>query len=104
MSCPFILIIPYYIMKTVKLYRFKDSVMLKMPFQEDDKLLTSLNELMAADFANTEKVTEFTLKVKSDFNFENDTQEQLINLCDKAAVDYYFIVTLNDYDVIKSMF
>ena len=91
-------------MKTVKLYRFKDSVMLKMPFQEDDKLLTSLNELMAADFANTEKVTEFTLKVKSDFNFENDTQEQLINLCDKAAVDYYFIVTLNDYDVIKSMF
>jgi|UPI00068E0E15 hypothetical protein len=89
-------------MKTIKLYRFKDSIAQKMPLIRENDILDSLNDLMAIDMINTEKVTEYTIEVSDDFNFENHDNDQLIELCNSSenAVDHHFITNLEDSDMI----
>lgn len=89
-------------MKTIILYKFKNSVTQKMPILKEKSLLSSLNDLMAIDLLDTEIITEYTIDVPDDFNFEYHNDEELLELCktSKSFVDYHFITTLNDYDVI----
>lgn len=89
-------------MKTIKLYRFKDSVMRKMPLFNEGRVLSSLNELMGLELINTEKVTEFTIEVEEEFDIENCSRKQLVALCDACEnfIEHHFITTTNDYDVI----
>lgn len=89
-------------MKTIILYKFKNSVTQKMPLLKEKSLLSSLNDLMAIELLDTEIITEYTMDVPDDFNFEYHTDEELLELCktSKSSVDYHFVTTLNDYDVI----
>lgn len=89
-------------MKTIKLYRFKDSVTQKMPLLRSKCMLTSLNDLMGIDIIDTEKITEYSIDVPDDFDFENYDDDQLVQLCNdsKNVIEHHFITTLNDYDVI----
>lgn len=89
-------------MKTIKLYRFKDSVMLKMPLFNEGRVLSSLNELMSVDLINTEKVTEYNITVEEGFNVEQCSRKQLLALCNTSLdfVEHHFITTTDDYYVI----
>ena len=89
-------------MKTIILYKFKNSVTQKMPLLKEKSLLSSLNDLMAIDLLDTEIITEYTIDVPDDFNFEYHSDEELLELCktSKSFIDYHFVTTLNDYDVI----
>ena len=89
-------------MKTIILYKFKNSVTKKMPLLKEKSLLSSLNDLMAIDLLDTEILTEYTIDVPDDFNFEYHSNEELLELCkaSKSFIDYHFVTTLNDYDVI----
>ncbi|MEA1851120.1 MULTISPECIES: heme oxygenase [Chryseobacterium] len=89
-------------MKTIILYKFKNSFTQKMPLLKENNLLSSLNDLMAIDLLDTEVITEYTIDVPDDFNFEYHSNEELLELCkaSKSFIDYHFVTTLNDYDVI----
>ncbi|MCD0478777.1 heme oxygenase [Chryseobacterium sp. LC2016-29] len=89
-------------MKTINLYKFKDSISQKMPLVREKSLLSSLNELMTIDLINTEIITEYTIDVPNDFNFEYCSNEELLKLCKTSQniTDHHFVTTLNDYDVI----
>ncbi|MFC4163553.1 hypothetical protein ACFOWU_07815 [Epilithonimonas zeae] len=89
-------------MKTIILYKFKNSVTQKMPLLKEKSLLSSLNDLMAIDLLDTEIITEYTMDVPEDFNFEYRSNEELLDLCktSKNFIDHHFVTTLNDYDVI----
>lgn len=73
-----------------------------MPLLKEKSLLSSLNDLMAIDLLDTEIITEYTINVPDDFNFEYHSNEELLELCKtfKSFIDYHFVTTLNDYDVI----
>ncbi len=73
-----------------------------MPLLKEKSLLSSLNDLMAIDLLDTEILTEYTIDVPNDFNFEYHSNEELLELCkaSKSFIDYHFVTTLNDYDVI----
>lgn len=89
-------------MKTIILYKFKNSFTQKMPLLKEKSLLSSLNDLMAIELLDTEIITEYTINVPDDFNFEYHSNEELLELCktSKSFIDYHFVTTLNDYDVI----
>ncbi|MDP9955421.1 hypothetical protein J2X97_001058 [Epilithonimonas hungarica] len=89
-------------MKTIKLYKFKDYISREMPFLGEKSILSSLNDLMAIDLIDTEKIAEYTVDVPDDFSFENYSNEELMKLCEisRNVIDHHFITTLNDYDVI----
>lgn len=89
-------------MKTVTLYKFKDSISKKMPLLPEKSLLSSLNDLMAIELLHTEIITEFTIDVPDDFNFEYRSKEELLELCrtSQKFIEHHFVTTLNDYDVI----
>lgn len=89
-------------MKTIILYKFKNSVTHKMPLLKEKILLNSLNDLMAIELLDTEIITEYTMDVPDDFNFEDHSDEELLELCrtSKSFIDYHFVTVLNDYDVI----
>ncbi|MGD1320695.1 heme oxygenase [Chryseobacterium sp. 2R14A] len=89
-------------MKTITLYKFKDSITLKMPLLKEKILLSSFNDLIAIDLLDTEIITEYTIDVHEDFNFEYHSNEELLELCktSKSFIDHHFVTTLNDYDVI----
>lgn len=89
-------------MKTIILYKFKNSVTQKMPLLKEKILLNSLNDLMAIELLDTEIITEYTMDVPDDFNFEDHSDEELLELCrtSKSFIDYHFVTVLNDYDVI----
>ncbi|RKE86627.1 heme oxygenase [Epilithonimonas arachidiradicis] len=89
-------------MKTIRLYKFKNYITQKMPLLKEKSLLSSLNDLMAIDLLDTEILTEYTIDVPDDFNFEYHSNEELLELCkaSKSFIDYHFVTTLNDYDVI----
>ncbi len=90
------------IMKTIHLFQFKNSISLKHPFFKEECRLDNLNDLMAYDLMNTEKMTEFIIEVHDDFIFEDMTREDLLSMCGNAKemIEHYFITTMNDYDVI----
>lgn len=73
-----------------------------MPLVREKSLLSSLNELMTIDFINTEIITEYTIDVADDFNFECYSNEELLKLCEtsQSVIEHHFVTTLNDYDVI----
>lgn len=89
-------------MKTITLYKFKDSITQKLPLLREKSLLNSLNDLMAIELLDTEIITEYTMDVPDDFNFEYHSNEELLELCktSKNFIDHHFVTTLNDYDVI----
>lgn len=89
-------------MKIITLYKFKDSITRKIPLLKEKSLLRSLNDLMAIDLLDTEIITEYTIDVADDFNFEYYSNEELLELCktSKSFIDHHFVTTLNDYDVI----
>lgn len=89
-------------MKTVKLYRFKNSVTQKIPLLRDGCMLTSLNDIMGIDIINTEKITEYSIDVPDDFNFENYDDDQLLQLCNASieVIEHHFTTTQNDDDVV----
>jgi len=88
-------------MKKIKLYIFKDSITQEMPVFKDKSMLISLNDMMGIDIIDTEKVTEYSIDVPDDFDFENYPNDRLIKLCNdsKNFVEHHFITILNDYDV-----
>ncbi|EFK35762.1 Uncharacterised protein [Chryseobacterium gleum] len=90
------------IMKTIHLFQFKNSISLKHPFFKEECRLDNLNDLMAYDLMNTEKMTEFIIEVHDDFIFEDMTREDLLSMCENAKemIEHYFVTTMNDYDVI----
>ncbi|SIN82274.1 hypothetical protein [Chryseobacterium scophthalmum] len=57
---------------------------------------------MTIDFINTEIITEYTIDVADDFNFECYSNEELLKLCEtsQSVIEHHFVTTLNDYDVI----
>ncbi|MDC8104488.1 heme oxygenase [Chryseobacterium sp. B21-037] len=89
-------------MKTIILYKFKNSITRKMPLLKEKSMLSSFNDLMAIDLLDTEIITEYTIDVPDDFNFEYHNDEELLELCKASQrfIDYHFITTLNDYYVI----
>lgn len=89
-------------MKTIHLFQFKNSITRKLPFFKEECRLDNLNDLMAYDLMNTEKVTEFIIEVRDDFIFEDMTREDLLSMCRNARemIEHYFVTTMNDYDVI----
>lgn len=89
-------------MKTITLYQFKDSITQKLPLLREKSLLNSLNDLMAIELLDTERITEYTMDVPDDFNFEYHSNEELLELCktSKKFIDHHFVTTLHDYDVI----
>ncbi|OCK50767.1 hypothetical protein BA768_18795 [Chryseobacterium sp. CBo1] len=89
-------------MKTITLYKFKDSVSQMMPLLKAKSHLNSLNDLMAINLLDTEIITEYTINIPDDFNFEYCSNEELLELCktSKSFIDHHFVTTLNDYDVI----
>ncbi|MCA6067966.1 heme oxygenase [Chryseobacterium sp. RG1] len=89
-------------MKTITLYKFKDSVTLKIPFFEGQSLLSSLECFEGIQLSDAEKVIEYTIDVADDFDFENYNTIELIELCSTSDkfVEHYFVTRLNDYDVI----
>ncbi|MEG1589255.1 heme oxygenase [Chryseobacterium sp.] len=89
-------------MKTINLYKFKDSISQKMPLVREKNLLSSLNELMTIGLINTEIITEYTIDVPDNFNFEYYSNEELLKLCKTSpnGIDHHFVTILNDYDVI----
>ncbi|MDW9383065.1 heme oxygenase [Chryseobacterium sp. JV558] len=89
-------------MKTINLFKFKNSISRKLPFFKEECKLDNLNDLMVYDLMNTEKVTEFIIEVHDDFIFEDTTREDILAMCSNAreVVEHYFATTMNDYDVI----
>lgn len=85
-------------MKTIHLFQFKDSITLEIPFFEEENQLNSLNDLMAFNLMNTEKVTEFIIEIEDDFAFEDAKQEALLMMCKNAkeSIDHYFNTVLHD--------
>ncbi len=73
-----------------------------MPLLREKSLLNSLNDLMAIELLDTEIITEYTMDVPDDFNFEYHSNEELLELCktSKRFIEHHFVTTLNDYDVI----
>lgn len=86
-------------MKIIQLFQYKDSISSKMPFFEEENQLNSLNDLMAFNLMNTEKVTEFIIEIEDDFAFEDAKQEELLMMCKNAkeSIDHYFNTVLDDY-------
>lgn len=89
-------------MKTITLYKFKNLVTQKIPFFEGKSMLISPNFSAEIQFSDTEKVTEYTVDVADDFDFENYNTNELIELCNtsKKFIEHHFVTRLNDYDVI----
>lgn len=85
-------------MKTIHLFQFKDYITLEIPFFEEENQLNSLNDLMAFNLMNTEKVTEFIIEIEDDFAFEDAKQEELLMMCKNAkeSIDHYFNTILHD--------
>ncbi|PWN72096.1 heme oxygenase [Chryseobacterium phosphatilyticum] len=90
------------VMKTIHLFQFKNSITRKLPFFKEECRLDNLNDLMAYDLMNAEKVTEFIIEVHDDFIFEDMAREDLLSMCNNAKemIEHYFVTTMNDYDVI----
>ncbi len=87
-------------MKTIHLFQFKNSIFRKIPFfKEEHRLKTDLTEF---ELMNIEVVTEFIVKIPDDFIFEDTSENDLLSICKKAkkTIEHYFVVGLNDYDVI----
>ncbi|WP_110366619.1 heme oxygenase [Chryseobacterium sp. CBTAP 102] len=89
-------------MKTIRLFQFKNSISRKLPFFKEECRLDNLNDLIAYDLMNTEKVTEFIIEVHDDFIFEDTHKEDLLVMCQNAKeiIEHYFVTIMNDYDVI----
>lgn len=87
-------------MKIIHLFHFKNSISRKIPFfREEDRLKSDITE---PDIMNIEVVTEFIVKIPDDFIFEDASENDLLSICRKAqkTIEHYFVVRLNDYDVI----
>lgn len=89
-------------MKTITLYKFKDSVTQKIPFFEGKSILNSPSNFTEMDILDTEKVIEYMIEVSDDFDFENYDTAELIALCNTSNkfIEHHFVTRLNDYDVI----
>ena len=87
-------------MKTIHLFRFKDSIFCKIPFfKEEHRLKTNVTEF---DVMNIEIVTEYVVKTHDDFTFENTSGNDLLSMCRKAqkTIEHYFVTGLDNYDMI----
>lgn len=89
-------------MKTIHLFQFKNSISRNIPFFKEECRIDNLNDLMVYDLMNTEKVTEFIIRVHEDFIFEDTPSEEILMMCKKAeeTIEHYFATTVDDYDVI----
>ncbi|MDH6253485.1 hypothetical protein M2347_003212 [Chryseobacterium sp. H1D6B] len=89
-------------MKTIHLYKFKDSISRKMPLFSEQSNLNSLNDLMQSDLMDVEIVTEYIIDISDDIPAEKLTHSALLELCTaaKETIEHYFVTTVDNYDVI----
>ncbi|ASW75803.1 heme oxygenase [Chryseobacterium piperi] len=89
-------------MKTIQLYKFKDSVTKKIPLFKEDSSLNTLNDLMYTDLMDVEIVTEYIIDIGDDFVFEDLQNSELLIVCTLAreTIEHYFVTAISDYDLI----
>lgn len=91
-------------MKTIRLYKFKDSISQKKPLFKEDFSLNTLNDLMQINNMDVEVVTEYVIDISNDVNCDNLATSKLLSLCASArhTIEHYFMTTINtiDYDLI----
>ncbi|MCJ7935901.1 MAG: heme oxygenase [Chryseobacterium sp.] len=89
-------------MKTIHIFKFKDSITRKIPFFKEEHRLETLNDFIDFDLMDTEIVTEYIIEIHDDFIFEDTSKDDLLLMCKNAkeTIEHYFVVRLNDYDVI----
>lgn len=87
-------------MKTIHLFRFKDSTFHKIPFFKEEHRLKS--DVEAFDLSTIEIVTEYIVKTHDDFIFEDTSQHDLLLMCNSSQkiIEQYFVMTLDDYGFI----
>jgi hypothetical protein len=89
-------------MKTIRLYKFKDSISRKMPLFSEQSNLNSLNDLMQSDLMDVEIVTEYIIDISDDVLVEKLQDSKLLELCNdaKETIEHYFVTTIDNYDLI----
>lgn len=89
-------------MKTIHLFKFKDTISLKIPFFKESYGLETLNDLMKYDLMDTEKVTEFIIETQDDCNVEDCSQDELRKMCEDAdeTIDHYFVTAVGEDDIL----
>jgi hypothetical protein len=89
-------------MKTIRLYKFKDSISRKIPLFNKESSLSTLNDFMQTDLMDVEIVTEYIINTTDDYIFEDLSNTELLQLCAVAreTIEHYFVTTNNDYDLI----